>query len=102
MCGSFALIRQRAAGRAERPGEAAGRVLADADRGGRLDVPDRLRAARQFVLLPAAEGRVRSPLGTQPLTDAERQEIARETAELIVRAHRPAADPTAGPAGRTG
>jgi TetR/AcrR family transcriptional repressor of mexJK operon len=63
--------------------------LAEAGRGGRLDVPDPARAARQFVLLLAAEGRVRSLHGTQPLTDTERHEIARETAELIVRAHRP-------------
>jgi TetR/AcrR family transcriptional repressor of mexJK operon len=62
--------------------------LTEAHRAGRLDVPDPVRAARQFVLLLAAEGRVRSLHGTHPLDDAERREIAGETAELIVRAHR--------------
>ncbi|MEU7002610.1 TetR/AcrR family transcriptional regulator [Nonomuraea sp. NPDC046570] len=61
--------------------------LAEASRVGRLNVPDPARAARQFVLLLATEGRVRSLHGTQPLTDTERHEIAHETAELIVRAH---------------
>ncbi|KAA9374210.1 TetR/AcrR family transcriptional regulator [Microbispora cellulosiformans] len=63
--------------------------LAAADRAGTLEVPDPLLAARQFVLLVATEGRVRTLHGTQPLADAERQQVARETAELIIRAHRP-------------
>ncbi|MCK2213090.1 TetR/AcrR family transcriptional regulator [Actinomadura sp. ATCC 31491] len=62
--------------------------LTAADRAGTLRVPDPLLAARQFVLLMATEGRVRSLHGTRPLSDAERRGIARESADLIVRAHR--------------
>ncbi|GGL01758.1 transcriptional regulator [Sphaerisporangium melleum] len=63
--------------------------LAAADRTGTLEVPDPVRAARQFVLLVATEGRVRSLHGTHPLPDLDRHQIARETAELVVHAHRP-------------
>ncbi|RBQ20078.1 TetR family transcriptional regulator [Spongiactinospora rosea] len=61
--------------------------LAERDRAGELSVPDPGRAARQFVRLVATEARVRSLYGTQPLTGEERTAIAREAAELIVRAH---------------
>jgi TetR/AcrR family transcriptional repressor of mexJK operon len=65
------------------------RYLADRDRDGELAVPEPERAARQFLLLLATEGRVRSLHGAQPLPSAERTRIAEETADLIVRAHRP-------------
>lgn len=57
---------------------------------GRLDVPDPARAARQFAFLLITEGRVASLYGTEPLTAEHRHAIAAETADLIVRAHRPA------------
>lgn len=56
---------------------------------GTLDVPDPARAARQFAFLLITEGRVATAYGTEPLTIARRRAIARETADLIVRAHRP-------------
>ncbi|WP_433892233.1 TetR/AcrR family transcriptional regulator [Streptomyces sp. CA-111067] len=62
--------------------------LADRDAAGDLDVPEPARAARQFVLLLATEGRVRTLHGTQPLPEAEYARIAAETADLILRAHR--------------
>jgi TetR/AcrR family transcriptional repressor of mexJK operon len=62
--------------------------LAAAGHAGMLDVPDPGRTARQFVLLVATEGRVRSLHGTRPVSDAEQREIARQCAELIIRAHR--------------
>lgn len=65
------------------------RYLAERDRAGELAVPEPERAARQFLLLLATEGRVGSLHGAQPLPPAERARIARETADLIVRAHRP-------------
>ncbi|RBQ20075.1 TetR family transcriptional regulator [Spongiactinospora rosea] len=70
--------------------EEAGRYLESAGAVGTLTVSDAARAARQFVLLVATEGRMRSLHGTQPLSDAEIREIARQSAELIVAAHRPA------------
>ncbi|MEV0401737.1 hypothetical protein [Actinoallomurus sp. NPDC050550] len=46
------------------------------------------RIARQFATLLGAEGQVRSLRGAEPLTDAQIEEIARETADLIIRACR--------------
>jgi TetR/AcrR family transcriptional repressor of mexJK operon len=57
--------------------------------GGVLDVPDPARAARQFAYLLITEGRVASVYGTKPLTARRRHTIAAETADLIVRGHRP-------------
>jgi TetR/AcrR family transcriptional repressor of mexJK operon len=54
---------------------------------GTLDVPDPARAARQFAYLLITEGRVASAYGTQPLSAARRRGIARDTADLVVRAH---------------
>lgn len=62
--------------------------LAERDRAGDLDVPEPATAARQFVLLLATEGRVRTLHGTQPLPEAGYEEIAAETADLVLRAHR--------------
>lgn len=61
--------------------------LADRDRAGDLSVPEPQRAARQFLLLLATEGRVASLHGAQPLAGTEYTRIADETADLIVRAH---------------
>ncbi|MDI2129554.1 TetR/AcrR family transcriptional regulator C-terminal domain-containing protein [Yinghuangia seranimata] len=63
--------------------------LADRDTAGELDVPDPHRAARQFVLLLATEGRVASLHGVEPLGPKRLRAIADETADLIIRAHRP-------------
>lgn len=63
--------------------------LAERDRAGDLDVPEPATAARQFVLLLATEGRVRTLHGTQPLPEPAYEEIAARTADLILRAHRP-------------
>ena len=63
--------------------------LRECTRDGRLDVPDPRLAARQLVMLTVTEGRVATLQGTQPLPAADRERIARETAELIVRAYRP-------------
>ncbi|MEU9831577.1 TetR/AcrR family transcriptional regulator [Streptosporangium sp. NPDC048047] len=57
---------------------------------GVLDVPDPARTARQFAYLLMTEGRVASGYGTKPLTAERRRTIAAETADLVVRAHRPA------------
>lgn len=56
---------------------------------GVLNVPDPARAARQFAYLLITEGRVASVYGTKPLTAIQSRAIAAETADLIVRAHRP-------------
>ncbi|MEU1997578.1 TetR/AcrR family transcriptional regulator [Nocardia gamkensis] len=58
---------------------------------GTLAVPDPGRAARQFAYLLITEGRVASAYGTRALTARQRTAIATETADLIVRAHRPCA-----------
>jgi TetR/AcrR family transcriptional repressor of mexJK operon len=58
------------------------------DRRDRQHQDGQRRAARQFVLLLATEGRVRTLHGTQPLPEAEYTGIAAETADLILRAHR--------------
>ncbi len=60
------------------------------DEAGLLSVPDPERAARQFAFLVVTEGRTASAYGTRRLTDAQLHTIAAETADLIVRAHRPA------------
>ncbi|WP_433177035.1 TetR/AcrR family transcriptional regulator [Actinoallomurus sp. CA-150999] len=62
--------------------------LAERDRQGELSVPDPVRIARQFATLLGAEGQVRSLRGAEQLTDAQFQEIARETTDLIIRACR--------------
>lgn len=56
---------------------------------GSLAVADPQTAARQFVMLASAEAQVRSLRGTQPLATQEINEIAHDTADLIVRAHSP-------------
>lgn len=63
--------------------------LAECDRRGDLAVPDPALAARQFTMLLGVEGQVRSLRGMQQLTDAEIAQIASETTDLILRAHRP-------------
>ncbi|GLY91309.1 TetR/AcrR family transcriptional regulator [Actinoallomurus iriomotensis] len=63
--------------------------LAERDRRGDLAVPDPPLAARQFIMLLSAEGQVRSLRGVQTLAEDEIREIARQTTDLIVRAHRP-------------
>jgi TetR/AcrR family transcriptional repressor of mexJK operon len=60
------------------------------DGAGLLAVPDPARAARQFAYLLITEGRMASAYGTKPLPAKQRHAIAAETADLIVRAHRPA------------
>ena len=57
---------------------------------GLLDVPDPGRAARQFAYLLVTEGRMASAYGTKHLTADQRHAIAVETADLLVRAYRPA------------
>jgi TetR/AcrR family transcriptional regulator, mexJK operon transcriptional repressor len=63
--------------------------LSECTRDGRLDVPDPELAARQLSYLAVTEGRVATLHGTHPLSPADRERIARETAELILRAYRP-------------
>jgi TetR/AcrR family transcriptional regulator, mexJK operon transcriptional repressor len=63
--------------------------LAACDRRGTLTVPDPATVARQFVLLASTEAQVRSLRGIEPLGDREINDIARDTANLIVQAHRP-------------
>jgi TetR/AcrR family transcriptional regulator, mexJK operon transcriptional repressor len=63
--------------------------LAECDRRGELAVPDPARPARQFVMLLSAEAQVRSLRGLEPLSKREVCDIARDTADLIVRAHQP-------------
>lgn len=68
-------------------------VIADyltaCDRRGTLTVPDPATAARQFVMLTSVEAQVRSLRGIQSLSTREINNIARDTADLIVRAHQP-------------
>lgn len=59
------------------------------DKAGTLEVPDPARAARQFAYLVITEGRMASAYGTRPFSARQRTEIAAQTADLIVRAHRP-------------
>ena len=63
--------------------------LAERDRRGALTVPDPTLAAHQFVMLLSAEGQVRSLRGVHPLAEDEIRQIARQTTDLIIRAHRP-------------
>jgi TetR/AcrR family transcriptional regulator, mexJK operon transcriptional repressor len=63
--------------------------LAACDRRGTLVVPDPATAARQFFLLASTEAQVRSLRGIEPLSAREIDNIARDTAGLIVRAHQP-------------
>jgi TetR/AcrR family transcriptional regulator, mexJK operon transcriptional repressor len=63
--------------------------LETCDRRGDLTVPDPATAARQFVMLLSVEAQVRSLRGLQPLSKREITEIARDTADLIVRASQP-------------
>jgi TetR/AcrR family transcriptional repressor of mexJK operon len=63
--------------------------LTACDGRGTLTVPDPATAARQFVFLASTEAQVRSLRGIEPLSNSEINEIARDTAGLIVRAHRP-------------
>jgi TetR/AcrR family transcriptional repressor of mexJK operon len=64
--------------------------LGRCDAAGVLKVPDPARAARQFAYLLITEGRLASVYGTKPLPAKLRHAIAAETADLVVRAHRPA------------
>jgi TetR/AcrR family transcriptional regulator, mexJK operon transcriptional repressor len=57
------------------------------DRRGTLTVPEPATAARQFVLLASTEAQVRSLRGIEPLSSRAVNDIARDTATLIVRAH---------------
>jgi len=60
---------------------------------GLLTVPEPARAARQFAYLLITEGRMATAYGTRHLSSERRHEIAADTADLIVRAHRPAGSP---------
>ena len=59
------------------------------DEAGLLSVPDPARTARQFAYLLITEGRMATAYGTRHLPAERRHEIAADTADLIVRAHRP-------------
>jgi TetR/AcrR family transcriptional regulator, mexJK operon transcriptional repressor len=74
--------------RGQRLFDAIAAYLTACDRRGTLTVPDPATAARQFVNLAAAEAQVRSLRGIEPLGDREVDNIARDTANLIVQAHR--------------
>jgi len=63
--------------------------LKSCDERGLLVVPDPALAARQLVVLAISEGRVATLQGSEPLTTADRDRIAAQSADLIVRAHRP-------------
>jgi TetR/AcrR family transcriptional repressor of mexJK operon len=63
--------------------------LKSCDERGLLVVPDPELAARQLVVLAVSEGRVATLQGSEPLTKADRDRIAAQSADLIVRAHRP-------------
>lgn len=63
--------------------------LKSCDERGLLVVPDPALAARQLVVLAISEGRVATLQGSEPLTKADRDRIAAQSADLIVRAHRP-------------
>jgi TetR/AcrR family transcriptional repressor of mexJK operon len=60
------------------------------DEAGLLSVADPARTARQFAYLLITEGRMATAYGTRHLSPERRHVIAAETADLIVRAHRPA------------
>jgi TetR/AcrR family transcriptional repressor of mexJK operon len=63
--------------------------LRECDRTGVLAVPDPELAARQLTLLAVTEARIATLQGTQPFPEGERERIAEQAADLIVRAHRP-------------
>jgi TetR/AcrR family transcriptional regulator, mexJK operon transcriptional repressor len=69
--------------------EAVAAYLTACDRRGTLTVPDPPTTARQFVLLASTEAQVRSLRGIEPLSTGEIDDIARDTAGLIVAAHQP-------------
>jgi len=75
--------------RGQRLRDAIAAYLSACDRRGTLAVPDPATAARQFINLAAVEAQVRSLRGIEPLSDNETDSIARDTADLIVRAHQP-------------
>jgi TetR/AcrR family transcriptional regulator, mexJK operon transcriptional repressor len=62
--------------------------LTTCDRRGTLTVPDPTTAARQFIWLASVEAQVRSLRGIEALSTREISTIAKDTADLIVRAHR--------------
>ncbi|WP_198676186.1 TetR/AcrR family transcriptional regulator [Kribbella monticola] len=76
---------------ASRPGrdQAIADYLRSCDEQGLLVVPDPALAARQLAVLAVSEGRVATLQGTEHLRKADRQRIASQAADLIVRAHRP-------------
>jgi TetR/AcrR family transcriptional regulator, mexJK operon transcriptional repressor len=74
--------------RGQRLRDAIATYLAACDRRGTLTVPDPATTARQFVLLAATEAQVRSLRGIEPLSNREIDDIAHDTASLIVQAHR--------------
>jgi TetR/AcrR family transcriptional regulator, mexJK operon transcriptional repressor len=76
-------------GRSQRLTDAIAAYLTACDRRGTLAVPDPGTAARQFVLLASSEAQVRSLRGAESLSDREISSMARDTANLIVRAHQP-------------
>jgi len=61
----------------------------ECDQAGALKVTDPARTARQFAYLLMTEGRMASAYGTRSLNTREREALAAQTADLIVRAHRP-------------
>jgi len=63
--------------------------LEHCDRTGVLTVPEPALAARQFAYVLISTGRVETLYGTLPLKPARRRAIARDSADLVVRAHRP-------------
>jgi TetR/AcrR family transcriptional regulator, mexJK operon transcriptional repressor len=75
-------------GRSQSLADAVAAYLTACDRRGTLTVPDPGTAARQFVLLASVEAQVRSLRGIEPLGDREISNIARDTANLIVQAHK--------------
>jgi TetR/AcrR family transcriptional regulator, mexJK operon transcriptional repressor len=76
-------------GRSQSLTDAIAAYLTACDGRGTLTVPDPGTAARQFVLLASVEAQVRSLRGAESLSDREVSTIARDTAGLIVQAHRP-------------
>lgn len=61
--------------------------LTACDRRGTLTVPDPKTAARQFIWLASVEAQVRSLRGIEPLSTREINTIAKDTADLIIRAN---------------
>ncbi|WP_448956723.1 TetR/AcrR family transcriptional regulator C-terminal domain-containing protein [Labrys neptuniae] len=55
---------------------------------GALAVPEPHLSARQFLHLMSIEAQVASLRGLEPLSDARIEQIARETVDLVLRAHR--------------